>query len=356
MKRSMYFEDLTLDKLTNIVKEWGKPAFNSKNLYRWFYKRSVRDYSLMSDVSKELREKLSLQYIPYSLKLIETENSKDGCVKFLFELQDKETIESVLIPKEDRLTLCVSTQVGCKMGCTFCCTAKQGLSRSLACSEIVAQIQFTNTYARDVLKKAVDDGGYRAVTNIVFMGMGEPLDNMDNVIDAITVISDDNGLAFGLRKITVSTCGLVPKIFEFRDRCNAKLAISLNAITDDVRDKIMPVNKAYPIKELLKVIKSVGSRKQDFVTIEYILFGGLNDSKQDAVSLSKLLKGLNVKVNLIPFNFNPMTPELVSPTDKSIYDFYEVLVEKGIVCNVRHSRGIDINAACGQLKSKKKGI
>lgn len=352
----MYFEDLTLQKLTELVKNWGKPAFNAKNLYRWFYKRGVRDFGQMSDVAKELRERLSLEYPPYKIDAVETESSKDGCVKFLFKLYDGETIESVLIPKEDRLTLCVSTQVGCRMACAFCCTAKQGLTRSLSASEIVAQVQEANSYARDILKYPVDDGGYRSVTNIVFMGMGEPFDNLDNVIDAIDVISDHNGLAFGLRKLTVSTCGILPKIIDFRSRCNAKLAVSLNAVTDELRDRIMPVNKAYPLRELVALLKKLTPRKQDFVTIEYILFSGLNDSKKDAAMLADLLKGVNVKINLIPFNSNPMLPEFKTPTDKALYDFYEALVERGVVCNVRHSRGVDISAACGQLKSKKKGI
>lgn len=352
----MYFQDLTLKKLTDIVKEWQKPAFNAKNLYRWFYKRGVRDFTQMTDVAKELRERFGSEYPPYTIETVETEKAKDGCVKFLFKLSDGETIESVLIPKEDRLTLCVSTQVGCRMACTFCCTSKQGLTRNLLASEIVAQIEETNIYARDVLKCAVDDGGYRSVTNIVFMGMGEPLDNLEAVIDAIDIISDHNGLAFGLRKITVSTCGIIPRIIDFRSRCNAKLAVSLNAVTEELRNKIMPVNKSYPLKELVSLLKRLTPKKQDFVTIEYIMFAGLNDSKRDAANLAELLKGVNVKINLIPFNSNPMVPEFKTPTDKALYDFYEALVEKGVVCNVRHSRGVDISAACGQLKSKRKGI
>jgi len=352
----MYFQDFTLQELTEKVKEWKKSAYNAKNLYRWFYKKGVRDFSLMSDVAKELRERLAVEHPAYLIKTVETEKAKDGCVKFLFKLNDGETIESVLIPKEDRLTLCVSSQVGCRMACAFCCTAKQGLTRNLTSAEIVAQIEETNAYARDVLKYPVDDGGYRSVTNIVFMGMGEPLDNLDAVIDSIDIISDHNGLAFGLRKLTVSTCGIVPKILDFKSRCNAKLAVSLNAVTDELRNKIMPINKSFPLKDLVNLLKRLTPKKQDFVTIEYILFGGLNDSKKDALALAELLKGVNVKINLIPFNSNPLVPDFKSPTDKTLYSFYEALVEKGVVCNVRHSRGADISAACGQLKSKRKGI
>lgn len=352
----MYFQDLTLKKLTDLVKDKGKPAYNAKNLFRWFYKRGVRCFSDMTDVAKELRSILSQELPPYKLNIAEIEKSKDGCVKFLFQLQDGETIESVLIPKEERLTLCVSTQVGCKMACKFCCTAKQGFTRDLLASEIVAQIDTVNSYARDELKYSTDDSGVRSVTNIVFMGMGEPLDNMQAVLDCISIISDDNGLAFGMRKLTVSTCGLIPKIPEFKDLCGAKLAISLNAVDDEFRSKIMPINKKYPLKDLITCLKRLALKKHEFITIEYILFEGLNDSRTDAEKLSKLLKGINIKVNLIPFNGHDKALGFKTPGEKTLIAFYDELVKNGVVCNVRHSRGTDINAACGQLKSKGKGI
>jgi len=349
----MDFKDLTLKELTDVVAKLGKPQYTAKNLFRWVYKRRVEDYSLMSDVAKELRESLLSNYKIENPKIIGTESSKDGTIKFLLELKDGETIESVLIPKEDRVTICVSTQVGCKMGCTFCCTATQGFTRNLSTSEIVNQVVVVNDYAREKLGYKVDDSGIRAISNIVFMGMGEPFDNLDAVVKAVDILSDHNGLAFGMRKITVSTCGVVPMIKEFKSRCGAKIAISLNAADDTLRNKLMPINKAYPIKAIIDAIVRLPLKNLEFITIEYIMFGGLNDSRGDAEKLAKLLKGRPVKVNLIPFNPFPGTTEFKRPSDKAMHDFYDYLAGVGVVCNVRHSRGADISAACGQLKSKK---
>ncbi len=349
----MDFKDLTLKELTEVVAKLGKPQYTAKNLFRWVYKRRVEDYSLMSDISKELREYLLSNYLIQVPKIVHTERSKDGTVKFLLELSDEQTIESVLIPKEDRTTICVSTQVGCKMGCKFCCTAAQGFMRSLNPSEIVNQVVVVNDFARKELKYQVDDSGIRAITNIVFMGMGEPLDNLDAVVKAIDILSDHNGLAFGLRKITVSTCGLVPMIKEFKSRCGAKIAISLNAADDALRNKIMPINRSYPVNSIIDAIVRLPLKSLEFITIEYIMFGGLNDSRDDAEKLAKLLKGKPVKVNLIPFNPYPGATEFKRPSDKTMHDFYDYLAGKGVICNVRHSRGADISAACGQLRSKK---
>ena len=349
----MDFKDLDMKDLTEVVAKLGKPQYSAKNLFRWVYKKRVEDYALMSDISKELRAHLVENYSMENPKIITTEKSKDGCVKFLLALSDNETIESVLIPKEDRVTICVSTQVGCKMGCTFCCTATQGFTRDLKPSEIVNQVMVVNDYARDKLKYSVDDSGVRAITNIVFMGMGEPLDNLDAVTKAVDILSDHNGIAFGLRKITVSTCGLVPKMKDFKERCGAKLAISLNAADDVLRDRLMPVNRKYPLKALIDAMIRLPMKNQEFITIEYIVFGGLNDSVEDAEKLARLLKGRSVKVNLIPFNPHAGVSEFKRPSDKSMHDFYDYLAGKGVICNVRHSRGADISAACGQLRSKK---
>ena len=349
----MDFKDLTLQELTAIVAKLGKPQYTAKNLFRWVYKKRTEDYALMSDVAKELREHLVANYTMTSPEIVFTETSSDGTVKFLLKLNDGETIESVLIPKEDRTTICVSTQVGCKMGCTFCCTATQGFTRNLTTSEIVNQVVFVNDYAREKLGYTVDDSGIRAISNIVFMGMGEPLDNLDAVVDAVDILSDHNGLAFGMRKITVSTCGLVPMIPEFKKRCGAKLAISLNAADDKLRDQLMPINKSYSVKSLIDAIVRLPLKSLEFITIEYIMFGGLNDTEQEAEKLAKLLKSKPVKVNLIPFNAYSETSKFKRPSDKAIHDFYDYLAQKGVICNVRHSRGADISAACGQLKSKK---
>ena len=349
----MDFKDLTLNDLTDIIKSLGKPAYAAKNMFKWVYKRRVEDFEQMTDIAKELRAYFSQNYENYRLKTLAKQKAKDGCIKFLFGLKDGETIESVLIPKEGRVTVCVSTQVGCKMGCIFCCTSTQGFKRNLSPSEIVNQVIEINYYAKDKLGYSTDDSGIRTVTNIVFMGMGEPLDNLDSVVKAIDILSDHNSLAFGLRKITVSTCGLVPQMFEFKERSGAKLAISLNAPSDYIRDKIMPVNKTYKIHELVGSIKKLPMKNLEFITIEYILFKNLNDSKENALELAKLLKGLPIKVNLIPFNPHPDAAGFNAPDTQTLSDFYDQLVEKGVVCNVRHSRGSDISAACGQLRSRK---
>jgi 23S rRNA (adenine2503-C2)-methyltransferase len=350
---AMDFKDLTLKELTTVVATLGKPQYTAKNLFRWVYKKRVEDYALMSDVAKELREHLVENYKMVLPGIVSTEKSSDGTVKFLLKLNDGETIESVLIPKEDRTTICVSTQVGCKMGCTFCCTATQGFTRSLATSEIVNQVVVVNDYAREKLGYEVDDSGVRAISNIVFMGMGEPFDNLYAVVNAVDILSDHNGLAFGMRKITVSTCGLVPMIPEFKKRCGAKLAISLNAADDKLRSELMPINKSYPIKTIIDAIIRLPLKSLEFITIEYIMFGGLNDTEQDAERLAKLLKAKPVKVNLIPFNPYSNASKFKRPSDKAMHDFYDYLAKKGVICNVRHSRGSDISAACGQLKSKK---
>ncbi|MCX6112876.1 MAG: 23S rRNA (adenine(2503)-C(2))-methyltransferase RlmN [Proteobacteria bacterium] len=350
----MEFKDLTMKELTTIVAGFGKPAYSAKNIFKWIYKRRVEDFNQMTDIANELRSYFSQNYKISGLKIIETEKAKDGCIKFLFELKDGQTIESVLIPKEDRITVCVSTQVGCKMGCTFCCTAKQGFTRDLSTSEIVNQVMDINYYAKEQLGFKTDDSGFRTITNIVFMGMGEPLDNIEAVIKAVDILTDHNALAFGTRKITVSTCGLIPQMFEFKKRSGVKLAISLNAANDELRDKIMPINKTYKINELISSIKKLPLKSLEFITIEYILFRGLNDSKKDAETLAKLLKDLPVKVNLIPFNPHPGAPDFDAPDVKTLSDFYDYLASKGVICNVRHSRGTDISAACGQLKSRAK--
>lgn len=349
----MEFKDLTLKELTEIVAGLGKPVYTAKNMFKWVYKKSATDFEQMSDVSKELRSYFSQNYTISGLKILETEKAKDGCVKFLFQLNDKETVESVIIPKEDRVTVCVSTQVGCKMACAFCCTATQGFKRNLSPSEIINQVIEINNYAKNELSFPTDDSGIRTVSNIVFMGMGEPMDNLDAVVKAIDILVDHNSLAFGTRKITVSTCGLIPQMFEFKERSGVKLAISLNAVDDELRDSIMPVNKTYKINELIGSIKKLPLKSLEFITIEYILFRGLNDSKKDAEKLVKLLKNQPVKVNLIPFNPHSSAPSFEAPSTKSLSDFYDYLAGHGVICNVRHSRGSDISAACGQLRSKK---
>jgi 23S rRNA (adenine2503-C2)-methyltransferase len=324
----------------------------AKNIFSWVYKKRVEDFSGMTNVARNIRNELSSRYSFSTFDIIKVEHSKDDCVKFLFRLPDMNTIESVVIPHDDRITLCVSTQVGCKMGCAFCCTAKQGFQRSLNAWEIVEQVQIVNDYLRDKLSYKTDDSGIRAISNIVYMGMGEPLDNISNVVRSVDILSDDNGLGFGKRKITVSTCGLVPQMLEFKKICSAKLALSLNAANNNLRDRLMPINKKYDLNKVLSAIRQIPLKKFEFITIEYIMFRNMNDSVHDAKELAECLKDLPVKVNLIPFNEHEESLAFKTPADKALYDFYDCLVRNGLVCNVRSSRGSDISAACGQLRSR----
>lgn len=347
-----YFKNLTYQKLVELLEEFQKPEYTAKNIFSWVYKRNISDFNSMTDIAKNLRAYFTENYEINYLKELKREVSKDKTVKFLFELEDSNTIESVLIPHDSRLTLCISSQVGCKMGCEFCLTSKQGFLRNLETAEIVNQIHTVNKIALTELGFLPDDSEFRVITNIVFMGMGEPLDNMDNVIDAIDIVSNDNAFGFGKRKITVSTCGIANKMTEFKERCGVKLALSLNAVTDNFRDKIMPINHKYNIHKLLETIKNLNLKTHDFVTIEYILFKGLNDSLKEAETLVKLLRSLPVKVNLLYYNSHSLSDEFRSPEDTDIIKFNEYLNQKGLIARVRESRGKDISAACGQLKSR----
>lgn len=346
------FKNLRYEKLLEILADFNKPEYVAKNIYSWVYKRNISDFNQMTDIAKNLRSYFIENYELNYLKEAKREISRDKTVKFLFELKDSNTIESVLIPHDGRLTICISSQVGCKMGCTFCQTSKQGFLRNLETSEIVNQIHTVNKIALTELKFLPDDSEYRVITNIVFMGMGEPLDNMDNVIEAIDIVSNDNAYGFGKRKITVSTCGLANKMIEFKERCGAKLALSLNSVNDNFRDQIMPINQKFNIEKLIETINKLNLKTHDFVTIEYILFKGLNDSLKEAEILSKLLINLPIKVNLLYYNSHSDSNNFKSPSDADIFKFNELLNSKGIIARVRESRGKDISAACGQLKSR----
>jgi 23S rRNA (adenine2503-C2)-methyltransferase len=344
-------KNLNKEALKKALSDLSDKSYVIDNIFRAIYQRGIKNFSDITDVSKDLRLFLNNNYEISKLNLVKKEISKkDTCVKFLFSLQDGETIESVLIPHKNRLTACISTQVGCKMNCDFCVTARQGFTRNLSTSEIVNQVLYLNDYAREVMNKKVDSS-IRGLTNIVYMGMGEPLDNLENVIKSVDIISDDNSLGFGKRKITVSTSGLVDKIKIFKESCNARLAISLNAPNDEKRNQIMPINKKNPIKEIIKTIKDLKFNMHNFVTIEYVLFKGFNDAVDDAKCLALLLKGLPIKLNIIPFNEYKYS-KYHSPNMDTVSKFYDLLAKEGIVCNVRHSKGTDISAACGQLKSK----
>src|SRR3990170_3264861 len=334
--------NLNLSELEDFVLKLGLQKYRGRQLFHWVYGKCADSFDVMTDLSKEIRELLSQK--AYISKLIEIRKqvSSDGTEKFLFELEDGHRVESVLIPEEERLTLCISTQVGCGMGCAFCLTGKGGLARNLKTSEIVNQVLS--------VQKGLPAGKH--LTNIVIMGMGEPLSNYNNVVKAIEILNNPLGPAIGARRITLSTAGLVPGIKKLGEgNLNINLAISLNASTDEQRNLIMPVNKKYPLKNLLEACREFPLRKGRMLSFEYVLLEGVNDSPDDARRVSKLLKGLHCKINLIPFNEFPGST-YKRPSDDSVLKFQEILTNHNYSVFIRKSRGRDILAACGQLREK----
>lgn len=355
-------------------KKQKQASLRAKQIFKWAYQRHARSYDEMSDLAKDIREVLKETLPIFQLKTAHEQQSNDGTYKFLWSLEDNKTIESVIIPaalKEKvatdkleqlqhgkkfsgletdefeldddlrsddwaRLTACISSQVGCAMACKFCLTGVQGLDRSLSTHEVVAQIAELRARA--------------PITNIVFMGMGEPLHNVDNIGKACSIFLDEDGFNFSKRKVTVSTSGLVPAIDKLYQQTDVQLAVSLNASNDEQRSKIMPVNKRYPIAELLAACKKLKLGPHRRITFEYVLLKDFNDAPEDALRVAKLLRGLPSKVNLIPFNEHSGS-EYQRPSDDVVFAFQKILLDQGYTATVRISRGRDISAACGQLRS-----
>jgi len=322
----------------------GLKTFRANQILTWVYTRYARSFEEMTNIPKMERALLSSVFFISAPTIVRTETSKDGTRKFLFALDDAHTIESVLIPDEDRQTLCISSQVGCQQACRFCLTGSKGFIRDLKAFEIIDQVL---EISRILKQEHVSD-----ITNIVLMGMGEPLANFDEVLQALRVIASDKGLGFATRRVTVSTSGLVPEIEKLgRSGVKVNLAVSLNATTDEVRDRIMPVNRRYPIKELLAACRRYPLDPRRRITIEYVMLRGVNDTVEDARRLAKLLRGIKCKVNLIPFN--PFPGSLFDrPDDASVLDFQKILLDQYYITPVRESRGRDISAACGQLRER----
>jgi len=342
-------DSLTLDELRIFVKDLGEKPFRGDQLYKWIYQKWATDFSNMTDIALDFRNKLPLMASFTVLKPIEIKkDEKDGSIKFLFELEDGNKIESVALKDQDRITLCISTQVGCRMGCAFCATAKIGFIRDLSAGEILRQVIEVNRFLNEYGEK---------VTNIVYMGMGEPLDNYKNVVKSIEILTDEKGLNFSHRKVTISTSGVVDKIHElFNLKKQINLAISLNATTDDIRDKIMPINRRFPIKFLLNRLRDLPIQKRKRITMEYVLIKGVNDSLEDARRLLKLLKGLPIKINLIVYNEGG-DPEFLPPDESTVLRFQKYLVDRNITAFIRKSLGREIEGACGQLYAKyNKGV
>ncbi len=335
-----------------------KPSFRAKQIYNWIYKKYVTSYEDMKNIPKDLKEELNKNFPIDIAKIVRIEESSDGTKKYLFEFRDGHTAEAVLllmrekqkdeegnIVKSEQYTFCISSQVGCKVGCSFCLTAKGGFVRDLSAGEIAAQVMY--------LKKLNSIPENKSV-NIVYMGMGEPLDNFDNLVKSIKIISELDGLAISTRRQTISTSGISSKIEKLgAEDLGVQLAISLHAVDDDLRSELIPMNKAYNIKSIIDAVKNfpVDARKK--VMFEYLVIKDKNDDIKSADKLIKLLSGINAKVNLIYFNPFPGT-DYERPTNKSMIRFQEYLLSKGLLCTIRESKGIDISAACGQLKEKDK--
>jgi 23S rRNA (adenine2503-C2)-methyltransferase len=342
------------EKLVAVGVEAKKAKMRAEQLWRWIYHYGVTDFAAMTNVAKELRATLAAHYTLARPEVVTQQISTDGTRKFLIRMGPGVEAEAVFIPDVGRAgALCVSSQVGCTLNCTFCHTGTQKLVRNLTEQEIVAQVMI----ARDALAEwptaeAPLNDGERQLTNIVFMGMGEPLYNLDNVSEAIDTISDGDGISIGRRRITVSTAGVTPKIKELGERTNAMLAISLHATNDELRNELVPLNKKYNLEELFAAIKSypsLGNAKR--VTFEYVMLKGVNDSLPEARALVKLLSGVPAKINLIPFNPWPNSPYECSDW-RTIEAFAEVLNRAGYSSPIRTPRGRDILAACGQLRSE----
>ncbi|MEN8198703.1 MAG: 23S rRNA (adenine(2503)-C(2))-methyltransferase RlmN [Thermodesulfobacteriota bacterium] len=342
--------NFTQDELVHYVESLGQPAFRGRQIMGWLYRPGVNDFSQMTDLAKEFRATLAEHARIYQFPEPLIQRSQDGCVKFAFTLEDGKVIESVLIPEPDRNTLCVSSQVGCAMNCSFCLTATLGFERNLNPSEIVNQVCSVSEFLRkEPAGKLI---GPDRVTNLVFMGMGEPLNNLDNLIKSISILTEQRGLDMTSRRITVSTCGIVPKMHRLGEETDVNLAISLHGVNDSSRDMLMPVNMRYPLEDLLQACRDYPMARRKRIMFEYILLAGINDSDDDARKLVSLLREIPCKVNLLAYNESPGIPYR-SPSRNRIYAFQKIVRDGGYSVFIRSSRGEDISAACGQLARQK---
>mgnify|MGYP001037210877 CR=1 FL=1 len=331
-------KNLSCPELERLLIQYGQQKFRARQILKWVYQHQAEDFSVMTNLGKELRAWLAQRFAISQLRPVAVQTSSDGTRKYLFRLADGAHIETVRIPMEEgRSTLCISTQAGCAMGCSFCMTATAGLKRHLQPAEIVNQVC-----------AAIADG---PVTNIVLMGMGEPLHNLDNVVTALEILYLDDGLGYGARRVTLSTCGLVPEIRELGQRIKVNLAVSLNAADDQVRDRLMPVNQRYPLTELIPACADFARATRQRVTFEYILIRGVNDSLNDANKLVKLLHPVRCKVNLIAYNEHEGS-DFLPPDAATIKNFQQRLLDRGLLATLRASKGRDIDGACGQLSGR----
>lgn len=342
------------------LEEKEKPKFRAKQIYNWIYVKYQFDFEKMENLPKDFRQELKENYSVLNLKEVNKQKSSDESIKYLFELEDGHTVETVLLKmkevevdengevlKEAKYTVCISTQVGCKVGCAFCLTAKGGFVRDLTPGEIVGQMLYIKRDNNFPMEKAV---------NMVYMGMGEPLDNLENVAKAIEIFSEKNGMNISPKRQTISTSGISSKIDKLGEmNLGVQLAISLHAVDDITRDTLIPMNKAFPIKSIIDAVKKFPIDTRKRVMFEYLVIGGINDDVQHAKALIKLLEGIKAKVNLIYFNPYEDT-KFKRPSKKSMIKFQDYLSSRGITCTIRASKGLDISAACGQLREQNDNV
>lgn len=335
--------DFDAEGLTAWFAEQGEKPFRAKQVLRWIHRAGVADFDAMTDIAKSLREKLKVKAVVAPPAIVSDKLSDDGTRKFLIDVGNGNAVETVFIPEDDRGTLCISTQAGCALDCAFCSTGKQGFNRNLSVAEIIGQLWQANNALGAV------HGDERVISNVVLMGMGEPLANFDNTVAALKLMLDDNAYGLSRRRVTVSTSGLVPVMDRLGDECPVALAVSLHAPNDKLRDQLVPINQKYPLKELMAACRRyLDKAPRDFITFEYIMLDGINDSDAHARELLALVKTVHCKFNLIPFNPFPGSPFRRSPAER-VRRFADILMQAGIVTTTRKTRGDDIDAACGQL-------
>ena len=333
-------KNYNLEELKQELVNLGEKPFRAEQIFKWLYQEKVKSFDEMTNISLELREKLKENYTMCNFNILKKQVSKDGTIKYLFDVLDENAIETVLMSYHHGYSICVSSQIGCKMGCKFCASTGINFVRNLTSGEIVEQIL------------AVEQDENLRISNVVFMGIGEPLDNYDNVINAIHTLNNQKGLNIGARHISISTSGLVPKIYKLADEnIPCTLSISLHATTNEKRSKMMPVNEAYPIEELIKACKNYITKTNRRISFEYALAKDNNDNLEDAKGLVKLLKGMLCHVNLIPIN-KIENGSFIKSSNENIMKFRDYLNDHGIVATIRRELGSDIDAACGQLRRK----
>jgi 23S rRNA (adenine2503-C2)-methyltransferase len=335
-------KDLSIKELVAFLAARKHPSYHARQIWQWLFQKRAGSFDEMTNLSRALRDELAAAFSILRLSVVSRAEARDGTVKFLFGLADGESVESVLIPEHHRLTLCVSTQAGCGLGCAFCATAVLGLKRNLTASEIIDQVsEATST---------LDDE--RRITHVVLMGMGEPLANYEQTLRALEIITDgDWGIGISPRRVTLSTVGLVPQIKKFMEATRVNLAVSLHAPNDELRTRLMPVNRKYPLKELMDCCRALPLPRRKRITFEYVLLRNVNDSEIHARQLAALLRGIPSKVNVIPFNPHPQS-RFARPADEEIARFQKILHDEGVQVNLRRPRGDDIQAACGQLQGE----